>query len=270
MLLSEYCRHASMLPPRLVIPYYVDPDPTRQAELDMAVTLNVATPYLGEIILACEGPSAAARVTGILHGHDPAKIHIHTLAARPTFRDLFCLADDRLLATASSGADAARQVTMLINTDIVLGQKVDLAARDLWRESLSGRRVMLTLSRHELEGGYEDPVVLRKEVGGGSHDLWGWVGFARLPHHIGGMFMGKFFCDGVFAHQLWFHQQCLLKNPCIDAHILHIHRSGIRNYCTSRTHDCVPGQRTGVSHCRISDPWREEDTYDDGHWRPFE
>lgn len=273
--IQAYCAANTMLPVRLLIPYYIDSQPVRQEELLTAISINLTLPYVGEAVVVCEGEDAARHLVSKIT--DPTKLKIVTVSARPTFRDMIAIADALLTV------DFDRQVTFLINTDIVLGRNMDLVARDLWTAaaakgecaaSAKPPKPMVVMSRYEVSvSGSDDvplaplaPFTLTMVVGGGSHDLWGWVGRAQLSEHVGNLYMGKFFCDGVFAHQLVTQERCLLKNPCLDAHLLHIHASGLRNYCPMNASDRTPGHRAGVRHCRLADPWNENDIYDDGCW----
>lgn len=256
-------RRYFMLPPRLVVPFYVDRNPHRQAELDAALMFNLAIPFIGEFLIVCEGQECLEYVTPKLATASRCKVIC--VQSRPTFRQLIEIANEEEQAQLSISPDLStfRRVTMLINTDIALGQNMDLAVRELWRESSRGTQAMLVMSRYELASEYGEEPRLYMQVGGGSHDLWGWVGCLSLPETVGNFYMGRIHCDGIFAMQMW-QLGFSLKNPCLDAHIIHMHKTNIRNYSQANIEDYVKGSRLGVTHRRIADPWDEADYYDDG------
>ena len=75
--------------------------------------------------------------------------------------------------------------------------------------------------------------------------------------------MGRFFCDGVLARQMW-NAGWLLKNPCKEARIYHLHRSNVRRAPPGAW---IGGSRIGVSHSDLDTPFTNGDLYDDG-WNP--
>ena len=88
-----------------------------------------------------------------------------------------------------------------------------------------------------------------------------WVGDAPPPG--GDFLMGRFFCDGVLARQMW-NAGWLLKNPCKEARIYHLHRSNGRRAPPGAW---IGGSRIGVSHSDLDTPFTNGDLYDDG-WNP--
>lgn len=263
--LEQYVTSAFCPPPRLLVSFYLDPNAVRAAELESALFANIANPWIGEVLVVCEGEAAASYLaTKLKEGGEFDKVRLFQMQARPTFWSMCRVADRAMQAEG-------HPVTLLINSDIVLGPGVDLAVRDLWLESRKGNRPMLLLSRHEVEwaaDGMGGTGVVRgvvRSVGGGSHDLWAWVGAADLPAGTGDFHMGKWHCDGVFAHQLWKNCGFALKNPSRDAVILHIHSSNVRNYSVDNP---IFGYRLGVKQVSVSDPWSADDLYNDGYTFP--
>ena len=105
--------------------------------------------------------------------------------------------------------------------------------------------------------------IIRREVGGGSHDCWIWRGLLDID--IGKHNMGVWYCDGVLACQLY-DRKYILKNPTkeieTDLNIYHLHLSNVRSY---NWYNRIIHHRVGVRFSNNDNVFNKDDMYSDGY-----
>lgn len=226
--------------------YFYDADERRQEELFTALQLNIKNKLFSSIYVLVEGREGRegfdpAEVALRLHKLEGAeKLHTIETDKRPTFYDFFMLANQYT---------DDETINILINSDIVIGEGFDFL-------SLEDKQA-ICLTRHDIlsDGTYK---IL---VGNDSHDCWIWKG--KMIETVGKFFMGKLYCDGVLACQL-FDNNYILKNPVHGMKIYHLHMSGVRHYCSHRS-DVIFGHRLSVKHSNNDGVFQKGDMYHYGY-----
>ena len=213
----------------LYFSYYHDNSDLRRQELQKCIKINVCNKSFKKIYIINEtcGP------LDFLEQQD--NIVILNIPNRITFKDVFML----------SNYSAHSDINVLINTDIIIPDNFDISLKE---------KQVFCISRYDMvDNDY------KITVGGGSHDCWAWKG--KIDSSIGDFYMGKYFCDGILANQLY-NAGYILKNPALSLVLHHVHGSGIRNYTT--TGDYIAGQRKGVKQTLNDNNFLIGDMYDDG------
>ena len=214
----------------LITPYYIDTNPDRMKEIDLALKLNTMNRLFQKIVIINESNKT--------FDFKDDRIVVVNVDKRYTFNDFF------LYSNQTTNDDT---INILINADIVIGEQFDSI-------SLAEKQA-ICLSRYEIlpDNRYEI------QIGGGSHDCWMWRG--KITDTIGHFCMGKQHCDGILANELHMNGY-ILKNPVHDVKIYHLHISNVRNY--TYQHDMVYGQRRGVKFTKNDNVYTLDDTYNDG------
>ena len=191
----------------LIINYYNDLNPDRSAEIDLCLKLNCINKLFNRIIIINE----TMKDIDFIDKSD--RIIIINKPKRLTFNEIFNISNDYCLENT---------INILINSDIVIGEKFD-------NIKLEYAEWVFVLSRYNiLDNGTinfcNDP---------GSFDTWIWEG--KLKHNIGNYLMGKPNCDVLLANELSRYYK--IKNPSNDLKTYHVHNTNIRNYNISEKID---------------------------------
>lgn len=187
--------------------------PERRAPFLAAFKHNLSISCVDNIYVVSEAPSQES-MQWIYDAVEENKkrIVVKFVADRPTFADLFCLANQLL----DSGSDTMA----IMNADISIGSADD-AKRILGVLSTLGGRhasTVLALTRHEQNGqlALYEPTGLPNAL---SSDAW----FFQCPIQVKNKLfysLGQMNCDMLLAYDL-LASGYQLVNPCLDVQILH-------------------------------------------------
>jgi hypothetical protein len=222
----------------LYLAYYRERHSERYIELMTCLRQNIQNPIIDRVYIVNETmePIPFIPITNkvVIVNHP-----------RMTFNQFFKLANQM---TGPS------DINILINSDIIIGSG---GFEQLRLEP----RQFLCISRYDImpDGSHQ------MTVGTGSHDGWIWCGPVDETYRngellLGDFYMGRFFCDGILAHQLY---QCgyALKNPSCDLRLIHLHLTNVRNYSMDEK---ILGQRLGVRQSHNNGQFVFSDMYLDG------
>lgn len=179
----------------------------RQAELQTCVQRNLQNPAIQQVVLWKD--------SGDVPFQD-AKLIIHAASKRPTFDELFQLANRHC---------ADGDIAVIANTDIWFDDTIALAEKMRSEEAFA-------LLRREIDG-----KIFSCEDGRWREDSQdSWI-FRTPIRAVGADFEpGRPRCDNALAYRLW-RNGYDLKNPALSISSHHVHVSSARNY---RLSDRVP------------------------------
>ena len=171
----------------------------RQSEVMECVERNLKNQIIGQINLW--------HYSGQVPFNDP-KIKLHPAADRPTFSELFALANR---------VCAPDDIAIVANTDIWFDDTIALVQG-------MAVNVIYTLLRYELNG---RPLCNENGPAWYSQDTW----IFRPPIHVDNVDfkLGMPRCDNALAYRIW-RQGYNLQNPALTIRSHHIHPSKLRVY----------------------------------------
>lgn len=182
----------------LIINWYIDPDPVRQAELEECLLRNIDNPYIERIVALDE------EGTEII---DHPKVIPHPFDGRPSYSDFF---------KVGNGYDG---VKVLANSDIFFDDTIELANRIKERQ-------FFVLCRYEVD--VSGNVKFSDNIG--MHDVWIWRGINNIQTSMG---LGRWGCDhhiaGLMVRAGW-----AVFSPSKSIRSFHLHNSGVRRYVQER------------------------------------
>ncbi|WP_103332929.1 hypothetical protein [Pseudotabrizicola formosa] len=193
-----------------------DLPPDRRDPVLSALRANLALAAVGQIVVLTEGRPDWLRLAA---GAQGGRIRIEHTAARPTFAELFALANGCL----AQGARAA----MVLNADISLADNGSALRLTETLEAMTadGSPVVFALTRHDRENGR--PTITLYDSNGLpntlSADAWA---FCQPLQVTRALFYspGQMNCDMLLTHDL-IGSGFRVFNPCLDI-VLHHHEPG--------------------------------------------
>jgi len=200
---------------RLFTSYFDSGNKERQDEFDKCIALNIANPFLEEIILLSEIPAP--------YEHKKLKTYIQN---RPTYNDFFEKINERT---------EPDDINIISNGDIYFD-------RTLARlESYNMKYRCLALSRSDEVNGKFRPWHHRD-----SQDAWVTQGLIDVH---GDFYIGRPGCDNRIAYEFTI-KGYRVTNPCKSIRIVHVHETQMKSYTRAKEF-IVPKPHLVVEPCYL-------------------
>lgn len=187
----------------LFIPYYIDKDPARQAEIEQCIANNGNNKAIDKIFLICDDPNTfdnwfprTDRTFVIIFIHD-----------RPTYSQVFEIINNET---------GSEDWNVLINSDIYTDETIGLIKK-------YGDNDFLALSRWDIDKEGNAKHFNRWD----SQDAWCFKG--RVRQMNAGFYQGIAGCDNAIAGRAEIAGYNVI-NPSKTIKTYHLHNSGVRNY----------------------------------------
>jgi len=211
----------------LFLSYFEDPDPLRNAELIKCLKLNSACEEIENIFLISEKLISSPVIS--------AKIRMIEVSSRPTFKDVFALAND---------AQAERKdiISIIANADIYFTDENLRRIKELNYEESA-----YALSRWEIDS----QGTLKHFNYEWSQDVWIFRG--KIPEMSCDFFFGRPACDNRLAFEMRKHYR-RVANPSFSIKSFHLHNHGAKRYSEA---DRIPGEVAPLP-SEKADPYRKK------------
>ena len=197
----------------LYINFYIDKQPTRQAELEACLLANVNNPFLDRIIIVLDYKDKEQLIETLekAEGKKAEKIHHVIKDNRPSYNYYFHLSHQ-----------FPDDINIIANTDMVIGRNaLEILKKWKWKNHC------LALSRWDYLCDNMNEHNTRHHANRDSQDVWMVKGrFKSIPE--ANFPLGKKGCDNRIAWLLDKHY--IVINPSHTIRTFHYHLTGIRNY----------------------------------------